>query len=87
MPYIKQEDRKKWEKTIEDIVDLIKIIPENKREGELNYFISTILKGSYEANYSNYNKVMGLLECVKQEMYRKVIGPYEDKKRKENGDI
>lgn len=87
MPYIKQEDRKKWGNSIDEVVDMIENLPENKREGELNYFITTILKRSYEPSYSNYNKIMGLMECVKQEFYRTKVAPYEDKKKIENGDV
>jgi len=38
-------------------------------------------------NYADYNEVIGVLECVKQELYRKVISKYEDKKEKENGTV
>jgi len=38
-------------------------------------------------NYADYNEVMGVLECVKQELYRRLIVPYENKKKEENGDV
>lgn len=38
-------------------------------------------------NYKDYNEVIGVLECVKQELYRRLIAPYEDKKKDENGDV
>lgn len=87
MPYIKSEDREKWGKTIDEIVKIIDALPENKKEGELNFLITSILKKVYEPSYFNYNRATGLLECIKLEMYRKRIGPYEDKKIKENGDV
>jgi len=31
--------------------------------------------------------VMGALICVALELYRRVIAPYEDRKREENGDV
>jgi len=30
---------------------------------------------------------MGVLECIKQEFYRRAVAPYEDKKKEENGDV
>jgi len=58
-------------------------------DGILNYIICKILLSIYnkKPGYYNYNRMMGVIECVKQELYRRVIGPYEDKKIKENGDI
>ena len=31
--------------------------------------------------------MIGALECCKQEYYRAVVGPYEDIKIEENGDV
>lgn len=38
-------------------------------------------------NYELYNSMIGVLECVKQELYRKVIAKYEDAKCSLNGDV
>jgi len=60
--------------------------------GTLNYIITRLcdywtkdIDG--EANYERYNAVIGVLECVKQELYRRQIAPYEDEKCEENGDV
>lgn len=37
--------------------------------------------------YAHYNEAMGVLECVKQEIYRRLIAPYEQEKCKANGDV
>ncbi len=87
MPYIKQEERKKWEEVIEKIKILIKDIPPENIDGELNFLISTILNETYPPKYFNYNRAIGLLECIKQEFYRRKVAPYEDKKIQENKDI
>lgn len=87
MPYIKPEDREKWGKTIDEIVKKIQEIPDDKKDGELNFLITSILKRTYSPKYFNYNRMMGVLECIKQEAYRKIIAPYEDKKIEENGDV
>lgn len=58
--------------------------------GELNYVITTIVnrylinKGK---NYSNYNEVVGVLECAKLELYRRLVAPYENVKAKKNGEV
>lgn len=57
--------------------------------GELNYAI-TALCLSYldsEPNYTDYNELIGVLECVKLELYRRTVSAYEDCKRVENGDV
>ena len=58
--------------------------------GELNYLITqlcTTFIGRVAPSYTNYNEVIGVLECVKQEFYRRAMVPYEDKKIAENGDV
>ena len=37
--------------------------------------------------YSEINSVIGVLECAKMELYRRIAAPYEDKKCEENGDV
>lgn len=80
MPYIKKEDRNKF--------DTITLKPESA--GELNYIISQLCAHYIESkglNYQNINEVMGVLGCAKEEFYRRVAIPYEDKKILESGDI
>lgn len=38
-------------------------------------------------NYAKLNAAIGALECTKLELYRRMIAPYEDLKRHENGDV
>ena len=71
-------------------------IPENRRlddaetAGELSYmFVITIndyirLK---KESYQTYNDIIGALESVKLEIYRRLVTKYEDKKIIENGDV
>lgn len=80
MPYIKPEDR-------------LHILADEKSissPGELNYFISTLVNwyiSEKGKNYSTLNEVIGVLECAKLELYRRVAAPYEDIKIDENGDV
>ena len=78
MPYIKEEDRKA----------LIERPPKNA--GELNYYIHILLNEYIKTNgesYQVYNDIMGALQGVQSEVYRRKIAPYEDKKILENGDV
>jgi hypothetical protein len=80
MPYIPPDDRQRIDKGG---------APETP--GELNYAISRLVdayvsrKGG--VRYSHLNEVVGVLECAKLELYRRVAGPYEDLKRAESGDV
>ena len=61
--------------------------------GELNYAITKMVSDflycdpDYSPAYEDYNEVIGILECVKLEVYRRLVGPYEDVKRMANGDV
>lgn len=58
--------------------------------GELNYLITRMVT-EYVArkpyNYATLNEVIGVLECAKQELYRRLLVPYENAKMEENGDV
>ena len=83
MPYIKQDRREDFRELLVCFSNLGSI-----EAGELNYIITKLcLKFVGVKNYANYNTVMGILECVKQELYRKQIVAYEDKKEIENGTV
>jgi hypothetical protein len=45
------------------------------------------MKGIYPPKYFNYNRAVGVLECIKLEFYRRMVGPYEDTKIRESGDV
>jgi len=87
MPYIKPEKREKYEEIIGKLVGILKSLSPEEVDGELNYVITKILKEVYPLRYYHINKVIGVLECIKQEYYRRVAAPYEDQKIKENGDV
>ena len=91
MPYIDPEKRRHIDNDYP---------PENA--GELNYLLTTIIldylasKAEFKKDgivhiqyntYAHYNEVIGVLECIKQELYRRRIMPYEDKKKEKNGDV
>jgi len=81
MPYIDQEQRKELDRWLESIV-LFDLPP-----GELNYVITKLLLKTKPKSYRDYNQLVGVLECIKLELYRRVVAPYEDRKREENGEV
>jgi ribosomal protein S3AE len=87
LPYIKSEKRKKYEKIIQELVSILKSLPPEEVDGDLNYVVTKLLKEVYPLRYYHINKAVGVLECVKLEFYRRVAAPYEDLKIKESGDI
>ena len=87
MPYIKSENRKKYEKILRELLGILKALPPEEVDGELNYVVTKILKEIYPLRYYHINKAIGVLECVKLEFYRRVAAPYEDIKIKESGDV
>jgi hypothetical protein len=87
LPYIKPEKRGKYDKVLQELVGILKSLPAEEVDGELNYVVTRILKGVYPLKYYHLNKAIGVLECIKLEFYRRVAAPYEDVKIKESGDV
>ena len=83
MPYIDQESRKYFEKYVENL-------PEIGSAGELNYYITQVIKKYWEdtgIGYVTIAVITGVLENVKNEFYRRVAVPYEIEKIEANGDV
>lgn len=80
MPYIPQERRDRWQIRL----------PDDLPAGDLNYIITNVLIQHVEQQGTSYrviNEIIGVLECAKLEMYRRLAAPYEDSKIAENGDV
>lgn len=84
MPYIKRKNREKFKD-----VELIALKCDT--EGELNYVITKIIMGYLNKRglikYAMLNTIVGVLECVRLEFYRRVIKDFENLKKEENGDV
>ena len=79
MPYIKKSDRER-----------LAAGGEPESAGELNYTITKTLDGYLGRkglNYSTLNEIIGVLECAKIELYRRIAADYEDGKIAANGDV
>jgi len=85
MPYINPKNRGLFDVEIEKLQSFI------DTPGELNYVITKLCHIHFGyiggLNYASINEVIGVLECVKAELYRVVAGPYEEKKRIANGPV
>lgn len=80
MPYIKGEERRYELQT--------GALPET--DGELAYALTVhVLRymRSLQVNFENINAVVGVLDNVKDEFKHRVLRPYEEHKRIENGDV
>ena len=91
MPYIEQRFRDRLDEKINDLAkELMVVSVTGGKAGLMNYTITRLLHRLYEMDYPSYDKInsaIGVLECAKQELYRKKAAPYEDEKIKENGDV
>jgi|TARA_Y100000296_G_C5076666_1_gene207686 hypothetical protein len=79
MPYITEEDRRN-----------VSLTQRPGSPGELNYMITLLCKNylyQHGISYTNMNEIVGVLECAKMELYRRVAVPYEEEKCKINGDV
>tara|TARA_Y100000310_G_scaffold345319_1_gene463747 strand:+ start:7656 stop:7937 length:282 start_codon:yes stop_codon:yes gene_type:complete len=87
LPYISREEREALDELVAALVTELR---NGDFRGRLNYTISSVLAGLLEANGTSYrliNDMMGVLECAKIELYRRVAIPYEGSKIEENGDV
>jgi hypothetical protein len=63
--------------------------------GELNYAVTRLVDAylaraaadAGRVRYAHLNEAVGVLECAKLELYRRVAAPYEDEKIAESGDV
>lgn len=88
MPYISKELRNDIDVPLEAIIKLLDWIEADKLDGIMNYTITRLIRSQYNnGKYKEYNAAIGVLECAKLELYRRAVGPYEDIKILENGDV
>jgi len=96
MPYIEEEERKELDTVITEMVSAIynkKSGLDNPNDfsnylGRINYCFSRVIGQLVQKpSYKKIAMATGVLENIKQEFYRRVASPYENKKINENGDI
>lgn len=87
MPYIKQEQRPQLDELVNPLIEYLKSLPVEEQDGSINYAVTRIVKGVYPMKYFHLNRALGVLAAISQELYRVVVGPYEDTKIRENGAV
>ncbi len=90
MPYIPQERRQELYPLISKVAGEIQAAVESgigKRGGEVNFAICTLIDMLYDRNYTELSAAVGDVECAKLEVYRRLLGPYEDGKIAIEGDV
>lgn len=89
MPYIDRHVRKRLDEHIE------KLAEEMSAPGDLSYIISrlatvfgtTHFQYTTAGYYTNLATIYGVLTATAEEFRRRVLDPYEDRKRMNNGDV
>lgn len=85
MPYITEESKDKVDKGLVALG-----LSEFDCAGDLNYAIHQLLAKYIDQNnrsYQTYNDIVGVLDCAKMEIYRRLVAKYEDNKAEDNGDV
>ena len=84
MPYIAQERRKDFDEL------LAQLGPRIKNKGEMNYCVSILMAwyvSVHGDSYQNISDAKDALVNAADEFSRLRLAPYEDIKRKENGEL
>ena len=84
MPYITQSSRQFLDPSIRILIDKC------RHPGDVTYCIYKIVINYLAKSNTSYSRLalcLGILESAKQEFYRRLVAPYEDKKCGENGDV
>jgi hypothetical protein len=85
MPYIKDVKRRA-------LLDshLIPVAGACESVGDLTYALTRLVDQwivDHGVSYATLSAAVGVVECMKLELYRRVVAPYEDTKIAENGDV
>jgi hypothetical protein len=86
MPYVKPEDRKKYDKVIEAIKNLEKI----DTKGDLEFIVFYLMRAymvKREARYSTLHDVVYAVQHCADEFRRRFLDKREDEAKELNGDI
>jgi hypothetical protein len=82
MPYVKQERRSNLNKVVVAMTEA-----GVKADGDLNYILYRFCKYHVTPSYNNYKNFIGELHQAATEIERRLLGPYEDMKIEEHGDV
>ena len=84
MPYISQASRQWLDPSLRILQG------ECLSPGDVTDCIYKLVMGYLSKNKTTYSRLalcLGILESAKMEFYRRLVGPYEERKCAENGDV
>lgn len=81
MPYIDPDKREE----VDNLVPMVSL--HAPADGRLNYLLFAVCKRSIPPSYTSYKNFCGELRQCATEIERRLLGPYEDMKIIENGDV
>lgn len=97
MPYVKQQDRDFYEEVNALIRARMYVGASRQPEepgslttGVLTYLVAELgesYRAAFGDSYQVFSEIMAAFENGAREFYRRVVAPYEDQKRAENGDV
>ena len=92
MPYIKQHARDYYFKqgSLKDLSTALNVIKLEAAKGDLNYIVTYLVKRWLDKNGRSYFKTSTMIDALQNaadELKRKELAGYEDKKEKENGEV
>jgi hypothetical protein len=85
MPYIDTIRRDQLNGTIEEVYAF-----RMRTAGELTYVLTAIIeryRAQHGDQYQTFADIEGSLQGTAREFARRVVAPYEDRKRADNGDV
>ena len=86
MPYIKQDRREDLDKALYTLLcELGECSP-----GDCAYVFTRIMQqimGIKGKSYQTFAIITGIIDTVRHEFLRRVVNPYENKKKRQNGDV
>jgi hypothetical protein len=82
MPYITQNLRPTMDTVVEQMKKAGVVA-----NGDLNYILYAFCKRNVKPSYNNYKNFCGELRQCATEIERQLLGPYEDTKIIENGEV
>ena len=91
MPYIKQKDRRKFEPQLGKLRECVKnnLWDVTMSKGDLTYLVYALGLEFFKnkKSYTNISTAISCLNDAAEELRRRYLNPYEDKKIEENGDV
>ena len=87
MPYISKDERERFRDFIDPLID--ELINNKYTPGQVNYIISKLIWSLFDErpSYTKGNELLGILNAVNLEFYRRRLVEYENEKMIESGDL